>query len=281
MEIIDNVKDMQVQANKVRRQGKTIAFVPTMGFLHNGHISLIKEGKKSGDILVLSIFVNPAQFGPNEDFDSYPKNLAKDLELAEKQGVDIVFTPDKEKLYQKNYQTYVDLNNLTNHLCGLYRPGFFKGVTTVVTKLFNIVKPHYAVFGEKDYQQLAVIRQMVKDLNFDIKIIGSPTLREEDGLAMSSRNSYLTKELRPAALSLYNALIKAKDLVKKGEKNSSVIINAVTVDIKNHKNTKIEYISLCNLNTLEEVSNIEEPVVMALAVNIKTTRLIDNMILTP
>ena len=280
MEIIDNVKDMQVLADEIRRQGKTIAFVPTMGFLHKGHLSLIAKGKKTGDILVLSIFVNPAQFGPNEDFDSYPKNLTRDFELAEKQGVDIVFTPDKERLYQKNYQTYVDVYDLPNHLCGLCRPGFFKGVTTVVTKLFNIVKPHYAIFGEKDYQQLAVIRQMVKDLDFDIEIIGSPTLREEDGLAMSSRNSYLTKEQRPAALSLYNALVKAKDLVKKGEKNSSIIINAVTVDIKNHKDTKIEYISLCNLNTLDEVSNIEEPVVMALAVKIKTTRLIDNMILT-
>ncbi len=281
MEIIDNVKDMQLRADEIRSFGKTIAFVPTMGFLHKGHLSLIEKGKKAGDILVLSIFVNPAQFGPNEDFDSYPKNIARDLELAEKQCVDIVFTPDKESLYQKNYQTYVDVNDLPNHLCGLCRPGFFKGVATVVTKLFNIVKPHYAVFGEKDYQQLAVIRQMVKDLDFDIKIIGSPTLREEDGLAMSSRNAYLTKEQRPAALSLYNALVKARDIVKKGEKNASKIINSVSMDIKKYKDTQIDYISICDPYTLEDVDIIEESVVMALAVKVKTTRLIDNMVLTP
>jgi len=189
IEIITAVKDMQKRSDKMRCQGKTIVFVPTMGFLHEGHLSLIRVGKKHGDDMVVSIFVNPTQFGPSEDLETYPRDLERDLDLLQKEGVNAVFTPDADEIYGEKYQTYVELEKLPNYLCGLSRPVFFKGVATVVTKLFNIVKPHVTIFGQKDYQQLTIIRQMVRDLNFDIEVIGAPTVRESGGLAMSSRNT--------------------------------------------------------------------------------------------
>jgi pantoate--beta-alanine ligase len=272
---------MQKRSESVRLSGKKIAFVPTMGFLHQGHMSLLKEGRRSGDDLVLSIFVNPAQFGANEDLSTYPKNIEGDLAMAEKEGVNAVFLPKSMDIYGENYQTYVNLEKLPNYLCGLSRPGHFRGVATVVTKLFNIVKPHVAIFGEKDFQQLAVIRQMAKDLNFDIEIIGAPTVRESDGLAMSSRNSYLSPEQRKSAVCLIKSLQKAGELVKNGEKKSEAIIGYSTEIILSHPETSIDYLTICDPVSLEAVNDINGPVLFAMAVKVGTTRLIDNMILTP
>lgn len=252
-----------------------------MGFFHDGHLSLMKKGRELSDELVISIFVNPTQFGPQEDFESYPRDLERDLQLAKKAGVDIVFTPDKLELYPGGFETHIELEKLPNHLCGLSRPVFFKGVATVVAKLFNIVKPHIAIFGEKDYQQLTVIRQMVHDLNFDIEIVGGPTERETDGLAMSSRNNYLTEKQRPSALTLYKSLIKATELVKRGVKDAEEIIQIATGLITSHPETRIDYISICDPENLEDIKTIDKPAVMALAVNVGRTRLIDNMMLNP
>ena len=252
-----------------------------MGFFHEGHLSLMRKGRELSDDLVISIFVNPAQFGPQEDFEAYPRDLERDLQLAQEIGVDAVFTPDNLELYPEGFQTYIELEKLSNHLCGLSRPVFFKGVATVVAKLFNIVKPNVAIFGEKDYQQLTVIRRMVRDLNFNIKIVGGPTVRETDGLAMSSRNSYLTPKQRTSALTLYKSLVKAKDLLKNGVKDAGEIIQAATQLITSQPETRIDYISICDPEYLEDIKIIEKPALMALAVNVGRTRLIDNMILYP
>ena len=281
IEIIHTIAKMQSYADQSRGKGNTIVFVPTMGYLHAGHLSLMQEGLKHGDDLVVSIFVNPTQFGPGEDLDTYPRDLERDIELVRKEGANALFTPDAKEIYGSHYQTYVALDKLPDHLCGLSRPIHFKGVATVVTKLFNIVKPHIAVFGQKDYQQLLVIGRMVEDLNFDIKIIGAPIIREPDGLAMSSRNSYLTPRRRICALSLYESLQNARRLVKSGEKDVAKIIAAASDLIKSHPETTIDYIVVCNPETLDDVKTIEGPVLMALAVKVGTTRLIDNMILKP
>ena len=270
---------MRARSDRMHRQYKTIVLVPTMGFLHEGHLSLITEGHRHGDDMVVSIFVNPTQFGPGEDLESYPKNLERDLELLQKEGVDAVFTPDAKEIYGKKFQTYVTLEKLPNYLCGASRPIHFRGVATVVTKLFNTVKPHVAVFGLKDYQQLIVIRQMVRDLDFGIEIIGAPTLREPDGLAMSSRNNYLTAEQRISALSLYKSLQKAKELIKSGIQDAATIIDAATELIQSYPETDIDYISICDTETLVDIKAIDRPVVMALAVKVGKARLIDNMIL--
>jgi len=272
---------MQARSESIRNQGKKIVFVPTMGFLHDGHCSLLRKGRSLYDDLVLSIFVNPTQFGPGEDYDSYPKDMKKDFQLAEKEGVDAVFTPTKEELYGNNFQTIIELDKLPNHLCGISRPSHFQGVALVVTKLFNIVKPHVAIFGEKDFQQLAIIRQMVRDLDFDIQIEGGAIVRETDGLAMSSRNAYLTPEQRKIALCLYETLQKSKVMVEKGEKDTSMIINEMTAFINNYQETEIGYISISDPDTLETIDSINGPALMALAVKVGKTRLIDNMILTP
>lgn len=263
----------------MRGKGKTIAFVPTMGYLHKGHLSLINKGRGLGDVLVVSIFVNPTQFAPGEDFESYPQDFDRDMELLEKEKADFIFVPDKKEVYPEGYQTYVNLEKLPNHLCGISRPLFFSGVATVVTKLFNIVKPHIAIFGKKDYQQLAIIRRMVQDMNLDIEIIGGETVREEDGLAMSSRNSYLTPDQRSAALSLFNALNKAKNLFESGINDSIKIIDNVSKLIKLHRDTAIDYIAICDPETLMDLKTIDRPALMALAVKVGKTRLIDNMIL--
>ncbi len=260
---------------------KTIAFVPTMGYLHEGHLSLIRKGRKIGDSLVVSIFVNPIQFAPGEDFEDYPRDLEKDFELARKNGADVVFTPDDNELYSKGFQTYINLKELPNHLCGISRPKFFSGVATVVAKLFNIVKPHFAILGQKDYQQLVIIRQMVSDLNFDIEIIGAETVREHDGLAMSSRNVYLTSEQRNSALCLYKSLQKAQALLSSGIKDSEKIIATALEIIKSHTDTEIDYIAICDPQTLVDMKKIGGKALMALAVKVGKTRLIDNTILKP
>ncbi len=281
IEIIKTIKEMQSNAEKIRLSGKKIAFVPTMGFLHEGHMSLLEEGRKNGDFLVLSIFVNPTQFAAGEDLDSYPSNLEKDFKLAELNGVDAVFLPDSQSIYGENFQTYITLETLPQFLCGVSRPIHFRGVATIVSKLFNIVKPHVAVFGQKDFQQLAVIRQMALDLNFDIKIIGAPTVREPDGLAMSSRNSYLTEQQRVYGLSLINSLQKAQELVSNGQKNSEVVLNTASKIILSNPETSVDYLTICDPVSLETVSVIDKPVLFAMAVNVGDTRLIDNAILTP
>lgn len=256
-----------------------MAFVPTMGFLHQGHLALMKKGRELADVVVAGIFVNPAQFGPNEDLASYPRNIERDLELLEKERVDIVFVPDAKDIYPEGFQTYVELKNLPNHLCGLTRPVLFMGVTTIVSKLFNIVKPHFAVFGQKDFQQLLIIKQMVCDLNYDIEIVGVPTVREKDGLAMSSRNSYLSSGERIHALSLYKSLKKAVEMIETGVRDSSKIIKEATDIINSCSDTSIDYINICDSETLDSIEIIDRPALMALAVKVGTTRLIDNMTL--
>jgi pantoate--beta-alanine ligase len=281
MEIITVINNMQARSDKMRREGKTIVFVPTMGFLHEGHLSLVREGQKYGDDLVVSIFVNPAQFGPGEDLETYPRDFERDLELLRKEGADAVFAPDAEEIYGENFQTFVEMEKLPKHLCGLSRPVFFRGVATVVTKLFNIVKPHAAIFGEKDYQQLTVIRQMVRDLNFDINIVGARTIREADGLAMSSRNIYLNSKQRMSALSLNKSLIKARELVENGLIDTAEIIDKAAKMIRSQPETEIDYIVICDPETLDDMKTIDRPARMALAVKVGKARLIDNMLLKP
>lgn len=272
---------MLKHSERMRGGSKTVAFVPTMGFFHEGHLSLIRAGRKLGDDLVVSIFVNPAQFAPEEDFEAYPRDLDRDLESAKKEGADVIFTPNEKELYSAGFQTYLTLEKLPNHLCGLSRPTFFRGVATVVAKLFNIVKPQVAIFGQKDYQQLAVIRRMVKDLNFDIEIVGSPTVRESDGLALSSRNSYLTSAQRINALCLYKSLMKAKTLVKNGMTDAAQIIAEASNLIRAHQETAIDYIAICDPATLVNMQTVDRPTLMALAVMVGKTRLIDNLLLNP
>ncbi len=281
IEIIKTIKEMQATSEKIRLSGKKIAFVPTMGFLHDGHMSLLKEGKKNGDYLVLSIFVNPTQFAAGEDLDTYPSNLESDFKLAENEGVDAVFLPDSQNIYGENYQTYISLETLPQFLCGVSRPEHFRGVATIVSKLFNIVKPHVAIFGQKDFQQLAVIRQMTLDLNFDIDIIGAPTVRESDGLAMSSRNANLTDQQRIYGLGLIKSLQKSQELVNKGVKNSEAVIIAASQIILSNPETSVDYLTICDPVSLEAVSVIDKPVLFAMAVKVGKTRLIDNAIITP
>jgi len=272
---------MTAMSNRFRQAGKRIAFVPTMGFLHEGHLTLMKEGRRLADKLVISIFVNPTQFGPEEDFSAYPRDFEKDCALADDNGVDIVFTPDAQDLYPKGFDTYIHQERLPGHLCGLSRQGHFNGVMTIVAKLFNIVAPHFAIFGEKDFQQLVVIRRMTKDLNFNIEIVGHPTVREPDGLAMSSRNTKLNSDQRDAALSLITSLRNAKGSIKNKQTDSNQLINDAIELIGSHPETEIDYIKICDPETLDDVSTIDRPVLMALAVRVGETRLIDNIILTP
>lgn len=279
IKIIPTVEQMQERAESLRLDGRRIACVPTMGFLHDGHLSLMRIAKRRADVLVVSVFVNPAQFGPGEDFETYPRNLERDLELCAKENVDIVFTPKTATLYPDGYQSYVKLEQLPHHLCGLSRPVFFTGVATVVCKLFNIVRPHVAVFGEKDYQQLLIIRRMVKDLNFNTEIIGAPIVREKDGLAMSSRNAYLTPDQRPAALTLYRSIVRARKRVETGERDAARILKEVRDLITAQPETDIDYLSICDPETLIDVVRIDRTALMALAVKVGKTRLIDNTIL--
>ena len=279
MEIVKEIEKMTALSQKWHQAGKIIAFVPTMGYFHQGHLSLISEGKKQGDVLVVSLFVNPIQFGPKEDLAAYPRDLQRDASLAEKQGTDVLFVPEEKEMYPEGYQTYVEVTQLTKYLCGVSRPGHFKGVTTVVAKLFNIIRPHIAIFGLKDYQQYIVIKRMVMDLNYPIKIIGCPIIREPDGLAMSSRNVYLTSKQRTSALSLYKSLNIAQEMVNKGEKKAKTIIEAVTTFIQKRPYTKIDYVKLCDPETLEELEEIRGNALLALAVKVGKARLIDNTIL--
>ena len=277
--VIESIKEMQSHSESLRLSGKRISFVPTMGYFHEGHLSLMKEARKTADCVVVSIYVNPTQFGPKEDFSKYPRDFERDAQMAQSVGVDVIFFPSNQEMYPSAYQTYVDVEKVTQNLCGMSRPGHFRGVTTVCCKLFNIVKPHSAIFGKKDFQQLATIKRMVADLNLDLEIIGLPTFREQDGLAMSSRNVYLSKEERLSALTLIGALKLTQKLYAEGERNAVKIIKQAQKLIKSAEFTDIDYIKICDTATLEDVNEIKGEVVMALAVKVGKTRLIDNSVL--
>lgn len=280
MELIKNIAEMQQRSEGIRLSGRKIGLFPTLGFLHEGHLELIRNGRKISDKLVMSLFVNPAQFGPNEDFDKYPRDMEGDISKAERAGVDIIFSPSPDEMYPDGFQSSVKVEQITQFLCGKSRSGHFEGVTTVVAKLFNIIKPHFAVFGRKDYQQLAVIKRMVKDLNMDIQIIDVPTVREHDGLAMSSRNKYLSQEERKSALSLKEAIDIAVQMVKDGEKNSKALISTVKKTILSYPFTAVEYVNICDPVTLEDRDTIKRKSLMAMAVKVGNTRLIDNCLLS-
>jgi pantoate--beta-alanine ligase len=277
MEIIQKIELMQGLSEKWTRDGNTISLVPTMGFLHQGHMQLLKVGREKGDRLIMSIFVNPIQFGPHEDYGKYPTDTEGDLKKARSAGVDAVFMPTVEEMYHEGFQSTVTVEEITRYLCGKSRPGHFAGVTTVVAKLFNITKPHLAIFGEKDYQQLIVIKQMVRDLNMNIEIIGVPTVRERDGLAMSSRNNYLSAEERSSALSLKKSLDLAKAMAVKGEKDPAKINTAVRELILSHPFTEIDYITICDPEKLTDMEIVDRPCLLALAVRVGKARLIDNV----
>ncbi len=278
MLVIDDPKRMQQISEKERLAGKSIGFVPTMGYLHEGHISLVREAKKNNDVTVVSIFVNPTQFAPNEDLDKYPRDFERDKAMLEDEGVDYLFYPSVEAMYPDGFQTYVIVEGLTKVLEGASRPTHFRGVTTVVTKLFNIVKPHRAYFGKKDAQQLIVIRRMVEDLNMGIEVVGMPIVRESDGLAMSSRNKYLSPEERRDAVCLYKALGVAKNLIKSGVKDSKTILSRMRRTIEKYPRARIDYISINRISDLSELAEIKKgDTLISLAVFIGSTRLIDNM----
>lgn len=279
MRIISNIQQMRALAIAFKREGKRIAFVPTMGFLHQGHASLLREGRRRGDVLVLSIFVNPIQFGANEDLDRYPRDMERDCRTAAECGVDVVFTPDAAGMYPPGFQTGVTVRDISLPLCGASRPGHFDGVATVVTKLFNIVQPDVALFGRKDYQQLAVIRRMVTDLNMPLEIVGMPIVREADGLAMSSRNAYLSEEQRQSALCLYRSIVIARKMFSDGERSADVLKKAVLETIAQESLIMVEYIELRDGNSLEEQEIVDNATLLALAVKTGQTRLIDNTVL--
>jgi pantoate--beta-alanine ligase len=279
MRRIENITDMQRLADTWRAGGERIAFVPTMGFLHEGHLDLLRTARKMGTKSVISIFVNPTQFAPTEDFESYPRDLGRDLDLATEVGTDAAFIPPVDEMYPEGFQTYVHVDRVTENLCGRSRPIFFRGVATVVCKLFHAVKPHIAIFGQKDFQQLVTIKRMVKDMNMDIEIVGHPIVREKDGLAMSSRNTYLTQEQRPAALRLNRCLKEAQKLVDSGERNAEVILKAAGDLLTAGGGATVDYARLCNPDTIEDVEVISGPALLALAVWVGKTRLIDNCVL--
>jgi len=281
MRVIQAIAEMQRQSDEWRRRGLRVVLVPTMGYLHEGHLSLMRLGRRAGDRLVASIFVNPAQFAPGEDYEKYPRDPERDLRLCEETGVDAAFLPSAEEMYPPGYQTYVDVSEVSRPLCGASRPVFFRGVATVVCKLFHMVKPHAAVFGEKDYQQLLTVRRMVRDLDLDVEVLGHPLVREEDGLAMSSRNVYLSAERRAKALRLSQALDRAEALVKGGERRAGAVLEEVARVLGPDDEMRVDYAEIRDTENLETVHRLEGPVLLALAAFVGDVRLIDNRVLTP
>lgn len=278
MYVAETVKAVRNQVRAWKKEGLTVGLVPTMGYLHEGHKSLIDRAVEQNDRVVVSIFVNPTQFGPGEDLESYPRDFERDSEVCEDAGAHMIFHPDASEMYAENFCTYVDMDALTKGLCGKTRPTHFRGVCTVVSKLFHIVSPDRAYFGQKDAQQLAVIRRMVRDLNFDIEIVGCPIIREADGLAKSSRNTYLNEAERAAATVLYRGVTAGRELLEAGETDASKVVGAIRDVIESEPLAKIDYVELVEWDTLEPVEQIKGEVLAAVAVYIGTTRLIDNVI---
>ncbi|MHC1721545.1 MAG: pantoate--beta-alanine ligase [Clostridiaceae bacterium] len=278
MKIIRNIEEMKNEIVKWKKTGGSIGLVPTMGFLHEGHESLIKRAVSENDHVVVYVFVNPLQFGPNEDFAAYPRDLDKDAELCTRNHADVLFTPDASELYYKDAVTYVNVEKLTEGLCGAKRPGHFQGVCTVLTKFFNIVKPDRAYFGEKDAQQLAVVKRMARDLNFDTEIVGCPIVREKDGLAKSSRNNYLSPEERVAALVLFRSLLHAKEyILSKDAATVQEVKNLMLLEIMKEPLARVDYIEIVDSENLKESPALKGKILVALAVFIGRTRLIDNL----
>ena len=279
-EIVRDPAAMRARVEDLRRDGRKIAVVPTMGALHEGHLALLRAARAKCDVLILTIFVNPTQFGPNEDLAKYPRDEAGDLAKARTCRIDLAFCPDASAMYPAGAQTFVEVRELQQPLCGARRPGHFAGVATIVTKLFHLTKPHVAVFGEKDYQQLAIIRRMVRDLDFDIEIASVPIVREPDGLAMSSRNAYLSPEQRRSALALSEGLAAAEAVVRSGERDAAKIVAAARARLEAAQ-LRIDYAELRDAVELTEVTTLAKPCVLALAAFVGTTRLIDNRVLAP
>lgn len=276
MQVVSTIKEVKELVGSWKKEGNTVGFVPTMGYLHEGHGSLITEARKNNDRVVVSIFVNPMQFGPTEDLESYPRDLEKDSAFCESLGADLIFHPEPEEMYHKNFSSFVDMSVLTEELCGLSRPVHFRGVCTVVSKLFNIVEPDRAYFGQKDAQQLAVIKHMVEDLNMNVEVIGCPIIREEDGLAKSSRNTYLSPEERKAALILSKTIFMGQKMLEDGETDAVKLVDAMKKNIETEPMAKIDYVKAVDGLTMQQVTKIESPTLVAMAVYIGKTRLIDN-----
>ena len=281
MNTVKTIEEARNQVKAWKKEGYSIALVPTMGYLHEGHASLIKRAAKENEKVVVSIFLNPIQFGPSEDLDSYPRDLARDTILCESSGASLIFAPETSEMYYADALTNISVRELTSGLCGAKRPGHFDGVCTVVSKLFNIITADKAYFGEKDAQQLAVIKRMVRDLNFDIEIIGCPIVREKDGLAKSSRNGYLSSKERQAALILSKSLIKGKDMLLSGEKSANLLKKIIENGLQSEILAKIDYIEVVDALSLTSIELIDKPILVAIAVFIGKTRLIDNFIWEP
>ncbi len=277
MQIINDIKDLKNIIKKWKNQGLSIGYVPTMGYLHEGHLSLIKKASKN-DKIIVSIFVNPMQFGVNEDLATYPRDLERDAKLCENEGVAVLFTPSVEQMYPKGFSSYVDMNSLTDKLCGAKREGHFRGVCTILMKFFHLITPDVAYFGQKDAQQCAVIKHMVEDLNLDLEIEICPIIREKDGLAKSSRNVYLNEAERKAALVLSRAIFLGENLIQKGERESKIILQAMREELQKESLARIDYIELVNPKTMQNLERIEDSALGALAVYIGKTRLIDNFL---
>jgi pantoate--beta-alanine ligase len=279
MKIIKTVKEMQAFSNRMRQEGKIVGFVPTMGYLHEGHLSLIRIAREKANVVVLSIYINPTQFGPNEDLEKYPRDFKRDEALAKNEGVDVLFYPSDHEMYPEGFLSSVSVRGITEVLCGASRPHHFQGVTTICAKLFHAVRPHFAVFGQKDYQQCVVIKKMVKDLDFNMEIIMGPIVRESDGLAMSSRNTYLSFQERSDALVLQDALKLAENRVRQGERKTELLIREMTGLIESRENIRIDYVRVVHPDHLHDLEIIDDRAVVALAVFAGKTRLIDNTIL--
>lgn len=280
MKLVHTIKEVREYINEWRKEGKSIGLVPTMGYLHEGHQSLIAASVRENDKTVVSVFVNPTQFGPNEDFEAYPRDIEKDSALCEETGADLIFNPQAEEMYPEGFCSYANITGLSDALCGKSRPIHFKGVCTVVSKLFNIVTPDKAYFGEKDAQQLAIIRRMVRDMNYQLEIVGCPIIREEDGLAKSSRNTYLNNQERQAALVLSKSIFAGRKMVEEGEKDANKIISCMKDIISSEKLANIDYVEMVNMDTMKNIDTVSGNVLCAIAVYIGKTRLIDNFIVS-
>jgi pantoate--beta-alanine ligase len=279
MKAIKKIDEMRSEVSGIKSRGMSIGFVPTMGYLHEGHLSLVRESLRKADVTVVSIFVNPAQFGPREDLKEYPRDLNRDSDVLEREGVDYLFVPESVEIYPQGHKTYVEVCDLQDKLCGRSRPGHFRGVCTVVLKLFNIINPDISFFGQKDAQQAIILKRMVKELNLEVIIEVLPIIREEDGLALSSRNKYLTQEERKAALVLSKSLKEAQSMMEKGQRDSAAIIKEMKEMIGRESLVKIDYVEIVDMDNLDPVARIEKEALAAVAVFIGKVRLIDNTIL--